>query len=593
MAKPKTPQEWLQFGRDFNNRAMFPDLDTLAKHWGLQSATMLKKQWLQDYENERVKGDIALPKLINRRKENTYAPVPGARDISHLGGRGVYIVTAAQFGARPNRDVIRALKRRKKEIERVGKAEGLKCHLVVMPIQYGTTHKKDKNTNMYHLVTQLASDIAHDEEIDIVYAEEVDRVKLSDKIWLNTSRIRPTINRPLTGFNQHGGKASQVFAHPKMDVIPVPVDNDGLPKLLMCTGSVTYPFYKDEKTGRLAKENHCWGAIEIEVEADGRYHVRQLLSNERGEFYGVDRKLYTSAGVRKKSRCVDSLVLGDWHTGSTDPVVRHLTFMKGGIIDTLRPANIFIHDFIDSFSVSHHDEADATLMSLKAEQGLLSLKAELDGGIEEILFMLKNAHGAVLKFVTSNHDEHVDRWLKESRAIKKNDWHNMSIYHELASLKLNHKRKHPHSRLHVAALYMLEKLKARLSEKEMKRVVFIERDETVEHPIGVGAKEQIKLDMHGDKGISGARGNIFSFANNAMRLVVGHTHALAIFGPVWRVGTSTLLDLGYNDGPSNWTHTHCIIFDNGQRMLINIVNGKWHMESPQVTLQNGDLKVAA
>ncbi len=586
MAKPKTSQEWLQFGRDFNNRAMFPDLDTLAKHWGLKSPNVLVKHWLKAYEAERIKGDIQLPKLINRQKERTYAPVVGARDISHLGGEGIYIVTAAQFGARPNVDVIKALKHRKKE---AALRSGKEAHIAVMPIQYGVTHKKDKDTNMYHLIAQLSDVITRDKDLDIVYAEHVDKVKLSDKIWLNTSRIRPTINRPLTGFNQHGGKASQVFAHPKMDAIPVPVDNDGLPKLLMGTGSITYPTYKDDKTSRLAKENHCWGALEIEIEKDGRYHVRQLLCNEQGEFYSIDRKKYTPRGVQRPTKCVDSLVLGDWHNGNTDPIVRHLTFMKGGIVDKLRPSYIFIHDFIDSYSVSHHDEADSNLMVLKAERGELLLREELNKGVEEIRFMLKHSFGATLKFVTSNHDEHVDRWLKENRAIKKNDWHNQSIYHELKMLVLEHKRKHRGSRLHAAALYML----AQLTEKERARVEFIERDQTVEHPVGIGAKEQIKLDMHGDKGISGARGNIYSFANNAMRLVVGHTHGLAIFGPVWRVGTSTLLDLGYNDGPSNWTHTHCVIFENGQRMLINIVNGKWHMDSPHVEYKNGDFKVAA
>jgi hypothetical protein len=44
-----------------------------------------------------------------------------------------------------------------------------------------------------------------------------------------------------------------------------------------------------------------------------------------------------------------------------------------------------------------------------------------------------------------------------------------------------------------------------------------------------------------------------------------------------RVGTSTKLMKHYVEGPAtNWTNTHGVVFENGQVMLLNIINARWH-----------------
>jgi hypothetical protein len=62
-----------------------------------------------------------------------------------------------------------------------------------------------------------------------------------------------------------------------------------------------------------------------------------------------------------------------------------------------------------------------------------------------------------------------------------------------------------------------------------------------------------------------------------VRLVTGHGHSPAIEHGHYRVGTSTYLKLDYTEGPSSWLNTHCIIYANGKRSLLNIVFGKWHL----------------
>jgi len=51
------------------------------------------------------------------------------------------------------------------------------------------------------------------------------------------------------------------------------------------------------------------------------------------------------------------------------------------------------------------------------------------------------------------------------------------------------------------------------------------------------------------------------------------------------VGTSSIKNLEYVSGLSRWTHTHCIIYSNGKRQLINIVEGMWNA-SPQLKKGN-------
>ena len=86
----------------------------------------------------------------------------------------------------------------------------------------------------------------------------------------------------------------------------------------------------------------------------------------------------------------------------------------------------------------------------------------------------------------------------------------------------------------------------------------------------------VELGMHGHLGSNGSRGG--SPANMEMsygKVVYGHRHTAEILRDAYCVGTSTHLTLGYNKGSSSWTHTHCLVYPNGQRQLINFINGSF------------------
>jgi hypothetical protein len=86
--------------------------------------------------------------------------------------------------------------------------------------------------------------------------------------------------------------------------------------------------------------------------------------------------------------------------------------------------------------------------------------------------------------------------------------------------------------------------------------------------------EGIEIGYHGDRGPNGARGSRNAFSKIGVKTVIGHSHSPGIRDGAYQTGTSSRLKLEYNSGPS-WLHTHCVIYPNGKRSLINIIDGKW------------------
>jgi hypothetical protein len=81
--------------------------------------------------------------------------------------------------------------------------------------------------------------------------------------------------------------------------------------------------------------------------------------------------------------------------------------------------------------------------------------------------------------------------------------------------------------------------------------------------------------MHGDLGPNGARGSIRAFARMGRRANVAHSHSAGIFNEVYQAGTSSMLDLGYNRGPSSWSHTHIVTYPEGTRSMVTLWKGRW------------------
>jgi hypothetical protein len=381
-----------------------------------------------------------------------------------------------------------------------------------------------------------------------------------------------------------GGNQSQVFAGPKVELEHRPRIGHKHPKAVMLTGAATHPSYKvdplgqQDRTGEVATAAHQYAAVVIQFgRKDGEFHFRHVVANKRGEFYDIDvahggASYYTERGRTHEENAVDTAVLGDWHYRTTCPTVRDATFGKNGILARLKPEHVVLHDTMDNTSANTYRKKQRSRSSYLASLGLDTVEDELRENAAEISWMEKTFK-AKYHWVASNHP---DSWL--ASWVSSGDW-----LEDYRNAKIG-------ARLFLASIEDLERRGSKVnpfSLRELSPIALymrdhlpwlhvIDRQETFARP--PKAKHPILLSLHGDIGPGGkeTRG-MMSFLKYNARMILGHNHSASIYSNIVRVGTSTKLMKHYVEGPAtNWTNTHAVIFKNGQVMLINIINGRWH-----------------
>jgi hypothetical protein len=368
--------------------------------------------------------------------------------------------------------------------------------------------------------------------------------------------LLPTIENPIGGFDVLSKGKTIIVGHTQYQMKSLPRPLSEAPIMLTSTGSVTKPNVNfHTKTGKKAVFNHSYSALYLSVinegEDDEEFHIRALNWDGEG-FYDLDGYYY---GHRfRKIQKVEALVTGDEHVVEIDPEVEQCLYGVGGVVATLKPKTIVRHDVFDAISISHHKKGMVLKLANHESQDKNDLQSELDTTCDFIVSTTPKS--AETWIVASNHNEHLDRWLQDpdSNLDKKN----ARLYHWLMWKKMR-----PESQSQGAfELYF----KAR--HPEVKNVIFLDRDTPyLVHGIDVG--------MHGDRGANGSRGSSNQFAKYTNKTISGHSHQPSVNKGSYIVGTSSKMKLEYTSGASSWMHTMCIIYDNGKRQLVNIINGKW------------------
>lgn len=335
--------------------------------------------------------------------------------------------------------------------------------------------------------------------------------------------------------------ASMIYASPKQRLAYSATMGQQLPTAVMGTGAVTKPSYgsaryMSQRTAYLAHQDHVMGAVVVELADDKIFHFRQLQYRDGvvvdlGKVYGPR----TTGGFP-----TESLVLGDWHTGETDSAVAIVT---EDLIKKLDPGGIFLHDFFNGRSINHHNRnRQMTRAALAAKR--IDLKQELQQTADELSWFL--SFGPEIYVVESNHD----RWLMQY--LESGDWvsepHN---YHRAVELAC-----------HVSS-----------GRNPLQEAVdpdghayWLNRDTSLR-------LRGVEHAAHGDLGNNGARASERSLEIAHGDCTVGHTHVPGIYRGVYHVGTSTPRMLPWMMGPSGWLNTHCAMYANGARQLINVIEG--------------------
>lgn len=378
--------------------------------------------------------------------------------------------------------------------------------------------------------------------------------RLNSNLFISNIKVSAKQIVPTTGLARIGQtNGSYIFGSPKQMLEYVATSpNENHPKAIMTTGAITTSSYNNDRwmsqrTSYIAEHDHVMGGVIVEIVDDRYFHFRHFQANREGEFIDL--------GIRYKpdgseSSVMTHLYAGDWHSGQTDERAVNAMF---DLMKTIPIENFMVGDFFDGHSISHHHINQPLKQVLKSLLNTDDLLAEIWQGGVDIQRILKNIDGDLI-LIRGNHDDVLEKYLNSGNFMQ--DRRNMYLALDLARSLLEG---------NDVLSYAYQQY-AEIDFKLFERVQWLQRDQT--YKIG-----DVECGQHGDMGANGSKGSLTSLEKAYGNCVVGHSHSAAIMRGVFRVGTMTKLVLEYNKGPSSWTQTCCLVYDDGSRQLVNVVDG--------------------
>lgn len=379
------------------------------------------------------------------------------------------------------------------------------------------------------------------------------RKKLCENlVVLGDVSVQPTATNPLSRFEVHAGASSVIVGHPKRALQAVATSNRAA-RAMWSTGACTKPNYTDSRAGKTGQAHHVIGAVVVEVDVKAnRFWARHVSADWRTGVFTDLGTTYTPTGSQPAQRAL-TLTLGDYHAGREDAAVLKATQR---LCDVVRPKAVVLHDVLDFHTRSHH--ARGRRDRYDAKDALVEL--EVEHAVDSLDFVASWGDHAVV-VTRSNHDEHLERWLEEHDDL--DDPTNAPYYHDLWSRVYSHR----HRIGEFPDCFAMESRRLKVN----RRVRFLRRNESF-------LVKGVEHGLHGDKGLNGARGSDRSLAGLGVKVTKGHSHSPAIFGPVYSVGVTGSLDMGYNHIPSTWMHAHVVLHADGKRQLVIIIDGRYGAE---------------
>lgn len=420
--------------------------------------------------------------------------------------------------------------------------------------------------NKAALLVLVASDPAHNKEhnrggygtIDQNLAKEtivVEDTYLNSNFFISTIKLSAKQINPTTGLGDIGQReGSFVFASPKQSMTLESTSNEKLPHVMMTTGAITQPnyvtdMYMSERTAYIADKHHVMGAVYVNILDDKNYGYTQIqMMSGDGSFVHLGKRYHPNG--KTTNEAPEALVCGDWHSGETDPLVKVATEEMLGFF---KPKKVILHDTFNGASINHHEEDNMIMKAVKFIHNMPSLEQEFVGLRDDLQWFCKQVPEVIL--VKSNHDEFLSgNYLKYAKYARDPQNHYFSL--DLAKAMMEGKD---------PVKFGVEKVGLKATN-----IRWLQRDDDFKIA-------GIQLGAHGDIGASGSRGNLKGMRKAYGLSVTGHSHTPGIWHGAYAVGTSSLLRLSYNRGPGSWMQTHCLVYADGSRQLINMIKGQWKL----------------
>lgn len=369
---------------------------------------------------------------------------------------------------------------------------------------------------------------------------------------LSDIKIQPTAANPMIGMQALSGINTCIFGAPKVQMEMIPVLQGNKPKMMVTTGSVTKKNYTDSRSGKIGDFHHTFGFVVIEIKDDETFFIRQVTANDKtGNFTDLCHEVKNGEVTQIDS--ISAIILGDLHFGHHDQEVLKSTF---DFINKITPKNVVLHDVFDGNSINHHDMSDPFIQYGKEVQGTNDLEKEIDNMLINLVPFEKFNNVVIVR---SNHDDFLDRWLKNEDWKKQPTLKNSRLYMKFSDILLGQYADNPNSVGGVIP-YLINKV--------FPKFITLNR----------GSSFRVKgweLGQHGDIGANGSRGSLLQFRKLNTKIVVGHYHSPGRKDGALAVGTSTKLRIGYNQGPSSWLQSHVIIHNDGRAQHISFIDGEF------------------
>ena len=463
-----------------------------------------------------------------------------------------YIVTSAQNNTSLNQPVWRNL---------VALAEHFDAQILVGTFSY--------NKQAYgKLSVKRGTKRGETTELDMWFAEELlphiidKRVELAPGlVWCGEINILPTAKRPLSGFETYTGRKSGIFPHAKFAMQSVASMPEEPTKFNYTTGTVTKKNYIQKRAGLAAEHAHGYGGLMVEVDDKGRWFVRQLSADSKGKLYDLD--VMVEGGVVYENERVAAITWGDIHSALLDEVVREIAWGEGGMLDTLRPEFQFMHDVLAGLKINHHEWRNPHEQFRLHVEGWDSVHDEL---VDAAAFLsTAERDWCSTQVVWSNHDSPwIERWLRE--CDYRQDPKNAELF-----LELQH-RKYRAIREKDTDFNILEYALRNRGCPEDTEFLGESDSFTI-------CRGQIECGMHGHLGPDGARGVPLGLSKMGRKANTAQTHSAGITDGLYVAGSSTRMSMGFNRGPSSWSHSHIVTYPNGKRAIVTMWDGKWRAEN--------------
>lgn len=478
--------------------------------------------------------------FISQRFSTLKSLFDGSRNVNSENSVGKrFIVTTAVGDCKANMSFLKAIDTY---------CEHMNAKIVIMPCE--------STTNSFENETALFDPIFNDPKYLFVTRDE----KLNENLKLCSIQVSANQIKATTGLSRLGTSGSYIFASPKQFLDYKPSGHTkGKNYSIMTTGACTEKSYFNNKfvskrLSYIADHDHTIGAIIVEIVDDKQFHFRQVQADENGNFIDLGVE-YRSDGTVVTDIPMN-IVFGDIHAINIDCDAFD-SFLHD--FKNFHIKEVFLHDLFDGNSVNHHISTieEKTKRYYLGKESLNHELISTYGILEDINSELAPEKIFVVK---SNHDEFLTRYLSEGRYVSDPTNHYLSL--KIATALFEEKDVLQHA-FEVVSQYNSFPM-------YLDNVCFLNRN----HSYKISG---IQMAAHGDKGVNGAKPSLNGLEEVYGDCVVAHNHTPAIQRGVFRVGTMSKLDQGYNVGPNSWAHTNCIVYDNGQRQLVNFVNNTYFM----------------